>query len=185
MSGGDVSAERSPARQRGAGATPARDGQRAQVLKAVRRWLVGAFWPRFRHAVVGEERLGLLIWASGKSWPVEESDRQRERRATRAAAQDGHTATIPMCFCDACKVFDDLVRHHVIQLQHGGGDGPLNLVNICESCHAAIHPWLPMPEHVDSAMHIRARAVARALAAGVSTDLTPRLVGKGGVRGSL
>lgn len=35
--------------------------------------------------------------------------------------------------------------HHVIQIQHGGSNYLRNRVAICESCHAAIHPWLPEP----------------------------------------
>lgn len=43
-----------------------------------------------------------------------------------------------------CFVCQDLasVRHHVIQLQHGGLTVPKNLVPLCNYCHAEIHPWL-------------------------------------------
>lgn len=34
------------------------------------------------------------------------------------------------------------VRHHIIQLQHGGTNVATNLLPLCEECHADIHPWL-------------------------------------------
>lgn len=36
----------------------------------------------------------------------------------------------------------DTVRHHIIQLQYGGPNTTHNVVNVCDACHAAIHPWL-------------------------------------------
>lgn len=48
--------------------------------------------------------------------------------------------------CWACRSFEALVSHHVIQLQHGGNNDVRNIVLICEWCHAAIHPWLRAPE---------------------------------------
>jgi hypothetical protein len=34
------------------------------------------------------------------------------------------------------------VRHHMIQLQNGGNNIRKNIVSLCNSCHAEIHPWL-------------------------------------------
>lgn len=44
----------------------------------------------------------------------------------------------------ACFVCGDPAscRHHIIQLQHGGINHRLNLVSLCDPCHAEIHPWL-------------------------------------------
>lgn len=33
-------------------------------------------------------------------------------------------------------------RHHIIQLKNGGMNDKKNLVSLCNSCHANIHPWL-------------------------------------------
>jgi hypothetical protein len=33
-------------------------------------------------------------------------------------------------------------RHHIIQLQNGGLNQKKNIVSLCNSCHAEIHPWL-------------------------------------------
>lgn len=49
------------------------------------------------------------------------------------------------CWC--CARVAELVRHHVIQLQHGGGNWHLNIVPICNGCHAAVHPWLEALDH--------------------------------------
>ena len=37
------------------------------------------------------------------------------------------------------------VRHHIIQLQHGGSNKKRNIVRLCHDCHAEIHPWLKHP----------------------------------------
>lgn len=51
-------------------------------------------------------------------------------------------AEVERCF--TCRSGDrTIVRHHVIQLQHGGSNTPRNFVAICTRCHAAVHPWLP------------------------------------------
>lgn len=34
------------------------------------------------------------------------------------------------------------VRHHVVQLQHGGANMALNMCPLCHPCHSLIHPWL-------------------------------------------
>jgi 5-methylcytosine-specific restriction endonuclease McrA len=43
--------------------------------------------------------------------------------------------------CFACGAWAR-VPHHVIFIEHGGTNSPLNLVFLCRSCHGAIHPWL-------------------------------------------
>lgn len=43
--------------------------------------------------------------------------------------------------CFACKN-DGNVRHHIIWLKNGGINSKINLVTLCYSCHAEIHPWL-------------------------------------------
>lgn len=43
--------------------------------------------------------------------------------------------------CRVCGSAAD-VRHHVIQLQNGGTNGEQNIVNLCNTCHWKIHPWM-------------------------------------------
>lgn len=43
--------------------------------------------------------------------------------------------------CFACGLFAK-VRHHIIQIQHGGSNSKENIVPLCIGCHAEIHPWL-------------------------------------------
>lgn len=45
----------------------------------------------------------------------------------------------PICF--ACRGVGE-VRHHIIQIQHGGLNSKKNLVTLCKGCHAEVHPWL-------------------------------------------
>lgn len=48
--------------------------------------------------------------------------------------------------CFVCNAVARLRWHHVILVKHGGSDSPRNLVAICRTCHASIHPWMqPMP----------------------------------------
>ncbi len=49
-----------------------------------------------------------------------------------------------------------LVAHHVIQIQHGGSNYLRNRVDVCEDCHAAIHPWLPKPAQTEKSGWYRA-----------------------------
>lgn len=44
--------------------------------------------------------------------------------------------------CGCCWRTRQLDRHHVIQLQNGGHNGHLNIIDICRKCHTAIHPWM-------------------------------------------
>lgn len=44
--------------------------------------------------------------------------------------------------CHACQVQRATIRHHIIQLQHGGSNRQRNVVYLCGQCHAEIHPWL-------------------------------------------
>lgn len=45
----------------------------------------------------------------------------------------------PPCFI--CNVKSQC-RHHMIQLQNGGINCKRNIINLCNKCHATIHPWL-------------------------------------------
>jgi hypothetical protein len=54
-----------------------------------------------------------------------------------------------------------LVSHHVIQIQHGGSNYARNRVDICEPCHAAIHPWLPRPAAAEKSGWFRVGALTQ------------------------
>lgn len=41
-------------------------------------------------------------------------------------------------------------RHHIVQIQHGGHNGPQNIVTLCHGCHEQIHPWLGDQSRFDS-----------------------------------
>jgi len=59
----------------------------------------------------------------------------------------------------------------MIQLQHGGSNGRINRVRICEECHAQIHPHLAVPAETDETLY---RQAQQRLAP--RFDPTPRLV---------
>lgn len=72
----------------------------------------------------------------------------RDVDGTRAERRERHErgSTKPQEWkegvCWACRLWRVLVRHHVIQLQHGGTNWNLNIETICDECHAEVHPWL-------------------------------------------
>lgn len=51
------------------------------------------------------------------------------------------------------------VRHHIIQLQHGGDNSAANVVRLCFECHAEIHPWLKRVNNNPGTANIRAAVV--------------------------
>lgn len=56
-----------------------------------------------------------------------------------------HGPIVAVC-CYACGQRDvRLIRHHIVQIQHGGSNRLRNIIAICQHCHAQIHPWLPAP----------------------------------------
>lgn len=59
--------------------------------------------------------------------------RTRERFVSRGTRGGG--------ICFVCSLLAN-VRHHIIQIQHGGGNSHRNIVRLCQACHAVIHPWL-------------------------------------------
>jgi hypothetical protein len=44
--------------------------------------------------------------------------------------------------CAVCIINRSTQLHHIIPLMCGGDNDPLNLVPICEECHAVVHPWM-------------------------------------------
>lgn len=89
-----------------------------------------------------ESRLALLQamaevrisdWGNKRPESVRKRYMRRRTRVTKRVPEP-----LP---CFVCKR-PSRARHHVMQLQHGGGNHPHNKVPICPWCHARIHPWL-------------------------------------------
>ena len=49
--------------------------------------------------------------------------------------------------CWACHGVKATSRHHIIQVQHGGGNDDRNIVPLCDGCHAEVHPWMDASAH--------------------------------------
>jgi hypothetical protein len=87
------------------------------------------------------KKLGHLIAMSIVVMPYKKQLPLTERRA------DFDTRKQKLCRqkigspCFACSE-PGFSRHHIIQLQNGGINSRRNLVILCDSCHATIHPWL-------------------------------------------
>ena len=83
-------------------------------------------------------RLALLRkWAEVRV-PTADDDTPAKRRAAYER-QRRHTKPGP---CWVCTLEGPRITHHVIQIQNGGNSWELNMVLLCEYCHAEIHPWL-------------------------------------------
>lgn len=89
-------------------------------------------------------RLAFLVkWSSAQA----RSDGRslHERRAAFERTRRSRSLNAAPCW--VCARVTQLVRHHVIQLQHGGSNWHLNIFAICDGCHAEIHPWLKTFDH--------------------------------------
>jgi 5-methylcytosine-specific restriction endonuclease McrA len=67
-----------------------------------------------------------------------------ETKSFRAGFNQLKVRVFPMnemtqCYC--CPNIAD-VRHHVVQLQHGGRNKKNNIVPLCNPCHCKVHPHL-------------------------------------------
>lgn len=100
----------------------------------------------FLAAPIGPERLRLLVeWARISVTTM--SDRGLAgRRIAFNASKESWRGDAGEGTCKACGRFGQRVWHHIVQLQHGGTNGPKNLTKVCRPCHAVIHPHLPMTE---------------------------------------
>lgn len=69
--------------------------------------------------------------------------KQMSYKKRRDIASSGHKrkyiCTRP---CFVCKAPPPSLRHHIIQIQHGGDHRKKNIVALCKVCHGKIHPWL-------------------------------------------
>ena len=89
-------------------------------------------------------RAFLIRWSNVRCEPhkglTPQERRARFNRTTRARDLSEKK-------CWVCISKTRLVRHHVIQVQHGGGNWHINIVPICEGCHAEVHPWMDASAH--------------------------------------
>lgn len=51
--------------------------------------------------------------------------------------------------CGLCKTNQIENLHHMVLLKNGGSNEKLNLIGLCFSCHAEIHPWLKAKQSTD------------------------------------
>lgn len=104
--------------------------------------LLMKFWGNVQR---GELRLGWLLQAA--EWVVEREKRYKDIRIGSYRLPNASGS----CFC--CQKAQATVRHHIIQIQHGGRNFEKNIVGLCAACHRRVHPWLrrkPKPIPFDS-----------------------------------
>jgi 5-methylcytosine-specific restriction endonuclease McrA len=81
----------------------------------------------------------LLKWAAVRKNSLLSPREVRERFQSRP-----WRPRVKACWC--CFRVAKLVRHHVIQIQHGGSNEGGNIVMICDWCHVEVHPWMQPPD---------------------------------------
>lgn len=54
------------------------------------------------------------------------------------------TAWVPKAegLCEICKKEESYCKHHIIPLSKGGSNREENLIDVCRTCHNAIHPFM-------------------------------------------
>lgn len=133
-----------------------KEKQQAWRSVGLRQARLVSFWRGIRSARFGQERLNILRAMAEFKLPfpsgyTEKKRQQRDRRRLgwkngrqtpirRFSAMPWSGAGLGPCF--ACGLTKNRIWHHVIQLQNGGYNARRNLVEICNQCHAEIHPWL-------------------------------------------
>lgn len=108
-------------------------GQAIQRLWAERKHLGSA--PRFRLEF-------LLRWSA-----VRVAHRRDYAKRRRGPARNQKWKRFIKAMCWVCHRAKATSRHHIIQVQHGGGNDERNMVPICDGCHAEVHPWMDASAH--------------------------------------
>ena len=108
------------------------------------------FWMMSRHGEVDRtwllELMAKVAIARSEGWNP--GDVRLEHIAKQGGAY-GDSANVRLLYaegCFRCRTADNLVPHHVIQIQNGGSNTLRNRVPLCASCHAYLHPWMELPE---------------------------------------
>lgn len=109
--------------------------------------LLKEFWNRFggkRCSGEGLDRqvkLATLVEFAAIVIPYRNQQTLFTRRTKFQAAVGRRRFKRKKCFVCENKASQS-VRHHIIQLQYGGINSKKNIISVCRSCHAEIHPWL-------------------------------------------
>ena len=99
---------------------------------------------RMRKALNNQPKIKAVRLAFLVKWAAVRKNNLLPPRAVRERFQrQPWRPRVKPCWC--CFRVATLVRHHIIQIQHGGSNEGGNIVMICEWCHVEIHPWMSPP----------------------------------------
>jgi hypothetical protein len=102
--------------------------------------LIIEFWERVEETDGIADRLLLL-----QEFATRRAKRKRTAKQIRSLIRRRRDFIKKGTACWACEMRKAIHRHHVIQIQYGGSDGPECTVPLCRGCHAVVHPWLRKP----------------------------------------
>ena len=114
--------------------------RKPQVWKFERNNALRVFWPKF-NAGDGIQKIALLIEMAGQVFGDKNGHKgSLRKRRSRFDENKGKYYRLD----GPCRVCGRAanVRHHIVQLQNGGGNHGTNLVRLCDGCHATVHPWM-------------------------------------------
>ena len=112
--------------------------QRAYFKKIIRRDL-RIFWEAF--GKYGINKIELLREFSEKIYNYNPQRRKVRRFFNKDKNLRLSKEEIIYARCYVCGD-SPVIRHHIIQIQHGGVNVRENLIRICRTCHEKIHPWM-------------------------------------------
>lgn len=102
--------------------------------------LLRHFWGKWEAMESDEIRLAALISLANR-FQVRVTDKRLRKMRKKYNRNKFHLLNLPNEKCGTCPK-KATVRHHIIPLTVGGINSPLNLIMICDDCHAEIHPWM-------------------------------------------
>lgn len=101
------------------------------------------FWLDFNDCISRETRLYMLKEMAKKAYKVSSVALDERAKTMRGYWDERKNKYFRLRDqrCGAC--YDPAtVRHHIVPLANGGGNHGMNLIPLCDTCHAEIHPWM-------------------------------------------
>lgn len=105
---------------------------RTQILTQFHDEFSGSY--SAEQAIEAMRELGTVVIKDKKHKPYKERVNFERAKKVRISMKLGKQ-------CFACSGSPQC-RHHLVWIKHGGKNHKRNIVTLCYSCHAAVHPWL-------------------------------------------
>ena len=98
-------------------------------------------WKEFTVITAIEERHALLISMTSQVYQIHAMGKVHNARTRNRFHLFKGKISLESEICGCCEGPAE-IRHHIVPIKNGGHNAPLNIMCLCKSCHAEIHPWL-------------------------------------------